>query len=439
MRQPLLILTALAAVTASMAGCQSAPGAATQGTSTSQTLQALGAPRLDREAVVRLSAEALAEAVREGEAKTVSAFVSYADGPDPDPSATREMAKRAIALTGPQAADSADLARIAAGKAHPQVVVQATGVNFPEDEGAHKGAITEWWYLNGHLQAKGGDRYGYEFTLFKVGPILHWAHVAVTDQAGQRFSYSRDWVPAKRVSTPSGRLAIRFGEHALAQAEDGSYKLEGNGGGRRFSLTLNSQKAPLLIGGDGKIEMPEGKDSWYYSHTRLAAVGTLDGQAVTGTSWMDHQWGPFWVTGFKDRWDWFALQFEDNTEYNLFGFRDEKGRGGARHVNQSTPSGRGVSGSRFTMERLDWWKSPLTNMFFTTKWRIALPDSNETVELEATNVNQEVARKTGFLKDPLPNYWEGSMKAVKIRADGTRVPGQAYCEHFGFASPKGPQ
>ena len=61
------------------------------------------------------------------------------------------------------------------------------------------------------------------------------------------------------------------------------------------------------------------------------------------------------------------------------------------------------------------------------------------LELEATNVNQEVVRKGGFMADPLPNYWEGSMKAVKITADGRRVPGQAYCEHFGLKTPAGPR
>lgn len=420
-----------------LAGCQAVTPAATS--RASHAPQALSEARsLDKETVIRLSAEALADAVKGGHAETLAAFTAHADGPDGDPAATREMARRALAALGPADAHS-ELSRIAAGKAHPQAVAQSTGVRFPLDEGAHHSAITEWWYLNGHLQGQDGARFGYEFTLFKVGPVLHWAHVAVTDQKGDRFTYARDFVKPHHAKTPEGNLALRFGEHSLERKADGSYLLVGNGGGRKFSLTLRSKKAPLLIGGDGKIDMPEGKDSWYYSLTRMEGQGTLDGRPVTAVSWMDHQWGPFWVTGFKDRWDWFALQFEDSTEYNLFGFRDEKGRAGVHHVNKSTPTGRGENRIGFDIERLDWWQSPLTRLFFTTKWRLSLPGTGETFELEATNANQEVARRTNFLRDPLPNYWEGSMKAVKITADGRRVPGLAYCEHFGLKAPVGPR
>ncbi len=47
-------------------------------------------------------------------------------------------------------------------------------------------------------------------------------------------------------------------------------------------------------------------------------------------------------------------------------------------------------------------------------------------------------RKTSFLQDPLPIYWEGDMAATKTTADGHQVKGVAYCEHFGFTSPNGP-
>jgi len=213
---------------------------------------------------------------------------------------------------------------------------------------------------------------------------------------------------------------------------------------QRFTLNLAAKKAPLLINGNGKIDMPEGKDSWYYSKTRLETKGTV-GDArgmspVTGVSWMDHQWGPFIVSGFQDRWDWFALQFDDGTEYNLFGFRDRNGNAGARHVNRSGPDGRGTVGSQgFTLDRKAWWQSPASKLHYTTSWLITLPETAETVEVTAEMAEQEVLRKVSFWNDPLPSYWEGTMKAKKRGASGKPVEGVAYCEHFGFKQPTGPR
>jgi predicted secreted hydrolase len=412
-----------------LAGC-GAHGLAGTARAGAQPATLAEASRLDRAGYIKLSSQALAEAVAAGQQDVVAKFVEFADGEDPDPAATREIAK--VGMANPE------LARIAAGGARARFK-QATGIRFPQDEAAHLSAIMEWWYLNGHVEAASKQRYGFEFTLFKVGPLLHWAHVAVTDQKGQRFSYSREWVPPHQAGDDRTKLAVDYAGQALSRLGDGAYQLYGNAGDRKLALTFQSKKAPLLIGGDGKIDMPEGKDSWYYSLTRLETRGTLDGQPVKGLAWMDHQWGPFYVSGFADRWDWFSLQFEDNTEYNLFGFRSANGTGGARHVNVSNPDGSGQHTHTFAMDRLAWWQSPRTKKYYTTQWTIDLPDQHEKAELKATNVDQELWRTVSFLRDPLPEYWEGAMDATKIAANGKRIKGVGYCEHFGFGSPSGPR
>jgi predicted secreted hydrolase len=386
---------------------------------------------MDRAGYIKLSGQALAEAVAAGQQDVVAKFVAFADGEDPDPAATREIAKAAKDATP-------ELARIAGGGARVKLAAKATSIRFPQDEAAHLGAIMEWWYLNGHLKGANQQNYGFEFTLFKVGPLLHWAHVAETDQKGQKFSYSREWVPPHQAADDRAKLAVDYAGQALSRLGDGAYALRGNAGDRKLALSIQSKKAPLLIGGDGKIDMPEGKDSWYYSLTRLETTGTIDGQHVEGIGWMDHQWGPFYVSGFADRWDWFSLQFDDNTEYNLFGFRDANGTGGARHVNILKPDGTGEHTHSFTMDRLAWWQSPRTKKFYTTQWKIDLPDQHESAEVKATNIDQELWRTVNFLHDPLPEYWEGAMDAVKIAPNGKRIKGVGYCEHFGFGSPSGP-
>lgn len=404
---------------------------------------ALEATSLQRADYVTLSAQALAEAIRGRDGATLARFRAFAAGADPDPGATRQIAQQALATSGTAGApaDRAMLREVAGGVAHEPGASGATGILFPRDEGAHLGALTEWWYVNGHLQARSGESFGFEFTMFKVGPLLHWTHVALTDVTGQRFQYSREAIRPSGAIDTVGHLMLRYGDDLLASRADGSYLLAGKTEGGRLDLAMRPEKRPLLINGDGKIDMPEGKDSWYYSQTRVAASGSVDlgtgPMTVSGLTWIDHQWGPFYVSGVRDRWDWFSLQFDDRTEYNLFAFRDRAGKPEARYVNESGADGHGHASREFRMDRLSWWQSPLTQLFYTTNWHLALPATGETVEVGATNPNQELVRPAGAL-DPLPNYWEGDMRATKTLPDGRKVPGVAYCEHFGFAQPQGP-
>lgn len=442
---------AVLALAVLVAGCGSAtPRTAAQPGGFAARAASVDPARLDLATYERLTAEALAEALAEGDVATARRFVTWADGPDPQPASSRAIAKAALgqaraALVNPGLLT--DLQRIAAGEARAVRPADATAIAFPADEGAHAQALTEWWYLNGHLESRGigpwKGRYGYEFTAFKVGPLLHWAHVAITDVKGRKFRYARQFIKPSEAKDGVGKVDLAYGEHSVVATGEGRYALAARFGEERLELALAAKKAPLLIGGNGKIDMPEGKDSWYYSQTRMETRGTVtfDGKAqdVSGLSWIDHQWGPFFVSGFLDRWDWFSLQFEDGTEYNLFGFRDKDGNAGKRHVNRSAPDGRGSVGSTFTMDRLAWWKSPVTGLNYTTKWKIDLPETQESVDVEALVVDQEVARRAQFVRDPLPTYWEGAMKATKRRADGKLVQGQAYCEHFGFKQPVGPR
>ena len=41
--------------------------------------------------------------------------------------------------------------------------------NFPADHWVRDGFKTEWWYFTGHLEAETGEKFGYQFTFFRVG------------------------------------------------------------------------------------------------------------------------------------------------------------------------------------------------------------------------------------------------------------------------------
>ena len=72
--------------------------------------------------------------------------------------------------------------------------------SFPRDHWPHEGYRTEWWYLTGELRTAEGRRFGYQFTLFRVGlrpgrPAqdsdwrsnqLYMGHIAISDIEGRR-------------------------------------------------------------------------------------------------------------------------------------------------------------------------------------------------------------------------------------------------------------
>jgi predicted secreted hydrolase len=430
-------LAALLALT----GCGSLAAAPPAGSPVG--IRALGAdPRaFSRADVIARSADVLAEAARASDDATLARFLSYARGADADPAATRAMAQgaqRQIAgVRGISAAWRAGLAEVAGRKADPVPAPKTAPIAFPRDEGAHWDAITEWWYVNGHLEG-GPERFGYEFTLFRVGPLLLFAHVALTDETGKAFRYVRDWYRPGQTATAKERLDTRYGTERVAATADGAYHLSGTvGNDAGFELDLVSRKRPMLINGDGNIDMPEGKDSRYYSLTRLDSAGTVRigdrSVPVRGLSWLDHQWGPFYVSGFRELWDWFSVQADDGSDYNLFAFRKADGTPVARYVNRLDASGTFRGGERLDFTRDKSWTSPRTGLRYTTAWTLALPDAGEQLKLEAVLPDQEVARLLPFPADPLPQYWEGRMRVQKTQPTGGTVGGVGYAETFGFS------
>ena len=401
------------------------------------------APAADREAYVAGTAEALEAALRAGDARSVEAFVAWAGGADPDPVATRAILARVLTRTaGAGVLSGSAMAwreRLVALSRQGSPKVRSSGakapIRLPVDETAHPRALTEWWYLNGHL-TDGKRRYGFEYTLFKVGPLLRWAHVALTEESAGRFRYLREGIGRREALEATDRLDLAYGPHRFRTTGPDAWSLTGRTDGAQLDLDFTTTKAPMLMNGDGIIDMPEGDFSWYYSRTRLETRGSLllDGRrlAVTGLSWFDHQWGPFYVTGFKERWDWFSVQTDDGTDYNLFGFRNGDGTVVARYANVLDAEGRLTTARAFDLERKAWWQSPRTRKWYTTSWLLALPDRQETIRLDATVPAQELARRVPFLVDPLPEYWEGSMKVAKTGPGGQTTSGVAYCEHFGF-------
>lgn len=321
-------------------------------------------------------------------------------------------------------------------------------VVMPRDEAAHRAPI-EWWYYTGHLVDASGRHYGFELTFFKaypppgmklVGPVpmsalmqkVYVAHFAITDVSRKRFAFAQKstaW--GYQGSSSRERYDVTLADW-FARSVPGSraQRIHADGGGYSIDLTLDPLKPPALNGNPPGIQsMGPGGTSYYVSDTRMKVTGTLGVDCgffgcrdlqVTGLAWHDHQWGDFKMTGYAG-WDWYSLQFNDDTELMLYLIRSKTG-------GYDTAAGTFVArdGHTVHLTAKDFrvtptgatWTSPATGAVYPMGWRVRVPRFGIDVTVEPVMKDQEMNTRstTGIV------YWEGD-----VRARGTRT-GVGYVE-----------
>lgn len=310
-------------------------------------------------------------------------------------------------------------------------------IAFPRDDGPHDVPI-EWWYYTGHLFTEAGDRYGFEYVVFKAerrGILGYASHFAITDNPRGAFAYDqRAALAPPDANTPGERgFDIAVGDWTMAGA-NGDDRLVADLPGYAIDLRLSGEKPPVLHEGDGYIDYGSGSYTYYYSRTRIAIEGTLvvDGVplAVTGEAWFDHQWGDFFSV-IASGWDWYALQLDDGSEVMLYVVRGLEG-GGTR-LDGSLVAADGtatvLTGDDFAIEATGTWTSPTTGGTYPSGWRITIPDKEIELTLTPTLPDQELdtTETTGVI------YWEGEVTVDGTR-DGTPLEGLGYVELTGYAT-----
>jgi len=325
---------------------------------------------------------------------------------------------------------------------------KGTEIEFPRDEGTHKSDSTvtmEWWYVNLHLEdpvtkaqysvmvAFFKKILGHSLRLFDITSVAEskmytgTADGALIDKAGKLdLTYT----------SPAGtdRLQVK-------SSPDGSllpfhYQLDVHGAKMAVSFDLESTKPPLLVGGNGYVQVGNSGNSWYYSLTNLKATGTITLGTrridVVGVAWMDHQWGPFMVSPIPiietDTYEWFSLHLDNGEEYmisNIFDCNDKlqrkKGFGGLGWVLADGSTGDTLD---FTLRRLAFWRAPCGDQY-SAKWQLIEPGRNLDLTITPVFADQTV---------PLPRtsfgqfyFWEGLCSVVG-KIGGKQITGRAFAE-----------
>ena len=329
---------------------------------------------------------------------------------------------------------------------------------FPKDHGSHPAYRTEWWYYTGHLQAKNGRPFGFELTFIrraippddvKTQPSLwsvnhlYLAHFAVTDVAGQRFDFSEKLSRAGlgKSGADESQLRVWIDDWRAEASADpaGSHTLFARDGALALALSLQPTKPVVIHGPDGISRKGggTGQASHYYSFTRLATTGTLTiGQEqfdVTGTGWMDHEFGSADLGQDLVGWDWFSVQLTDNSELMLYRLRRSDGStdpASSGTVVSSNGETRHLSDGDARIEATGTWTSPESKAVYPNKWQLTIPSLELALDLVPLLADQELRTS----RSTQVTYWEGAV-AVSGTKQGRPVKGQGYVELTGYAKP----
>ncbi len=316
--------------------------------------------------------------------------------------------------------------------------------SFPRDYFEHPAFRTEWWYYTGNVRSAEGKRFGFELVFFRQArhrglagnrsvwhiDDLYLAHLALTDIDGQRFFHDRRLNRAgPGIAGASFEKRRIWNGNWSAQWDGEIQTLDAVSDDIRFHLRLTPVK-PAVINGENGVSQKApgaGNASCYISFPRLAVQGEINGQNVTGTAWMDHEWFTHQLAKNQVGWDWFSIQSENGTELMLFELRRKDGsidpyssgtfvdrQGRARHLRASD----------FSLKPLEIWASSKTGAHYPIRWRIEAPALGISLDGAAALPNQEMPAEGHG-----PGYWEGTVSYTGSEH------GVGYLEMTGYDKP----
>jgi predicted secreted hydrolase len=312
-------------------------------------------------------------------------------------------------------------------------------ISFPSDEGRHPGESIEWWYTAGHFTGDNSGTaysfmltyfyypaYGYDgFRILNVSneetgifysetAALNYSIMAedsLNIQATTMGGNSEFWLN----NTGSDDLMIPF-EYILSAESDRN----------KLDLEYESLKPPLILGENGYFQQGESSYTYYYSLTKSQITGTLsiDGmtELVTGTAWIDRQYGTFNPLTEED-YEWFYIQLSNDMDINIYNLftQDRKLPDTVtyRHMSVYVDTVTQYTNHDFEIERLAFNYMPDSIMCYSRSWRLTSTINNIDLIINTNHINSEIQ---------LPfRFFEGSTNVSGV-VNGEEVTGIGFAE-----------
>ncbi|SFU61828.1 Predicted secreted hydrolase [Pseudoduganella namucuonensis] len=322
-------------------------------------------------------------------------------------------------------------------------------LRFPRDYGAHPDYKTEWWYATGWLKTPDGKDLGYQVTFFRSATgndrdnpsqfaphQLIIGHAALSDPSVGKLLHDQRSARAGfgLAYAKTGDTDVKLDDWRMLRAADGSYRVTLAASAFTLELTLAPTQPPLLQGENGYSRKGPGagQASYYYSEPQLKTSGTITRaggrpQAVTGATWLDHEWSTQVLDADASGWDWVGANLDDGGALMAFHIRGKTGGKLWAHATWRDASGKithyAPDQVSFTPQRK--WRSPRTNAEYPVATQLATGATVWHISPLQDDQELDSRRSTGAV------YWEG---AVTVARDGARA-GLGYLELTGYVRP----
>ncbi len=199
-----------------------------------------------------------------------------------------------------------------------------------------------------------------------------------------------------------------------------------------FDLTFSQQGRPFFVFGTGIEPKATVHDitetNYYFSYTRLAASGTItiDGEEfeVTGTTWMDHEYGNFGGGTSDTRVRWLLQDMQLDNGYTLSnagiigeGYKPEIGVSVDAYVTIQNPDGDIYYVASTITPIGELWVSPRTNRGYAQQFLVEIPSFDAEITVTSRLPDQEFAVSGAPIYEGIAAV-EGEMLGEPISGDG---------------------
>ena len=302
-------------------------------------------------------------------------------------------------------------------------------VSLPEDEASHETPV-EWWYFNGFLWDGEGNEYSFHFVTFQSPTLAvgtpHLLHATLGDHGeGQHFAGERPALARRDPDAPSVDIDA---EGWVMRSDGKEYELRFDLGGKSVDLTAISTREPVLHDSTGLVDLGEAGETYYYSRTRMRLDGWIEDangrRAVSGSGWMDHQWGN--ISRLDVGWDWLNLIMDDGSDLMVAVVwqpgQQERVASYATYVMAGGDVVH-VPGDDVDLTATGTWVSPETGIEFPMGWLLEISPLGVDLQLEPVLEQAEFAAGTVLARRLLGGGGNRVGASGRLPRDGPGIRG----------------
>ena len=306
-------------------------------------------------------------------------------------------------------------------------------MSLPLDEAPHETPI-EWWYFNGLLRDDDGSEYSFHYVTFQSRTLLvgtpHLLHATLSDH--EQGTHVAAELPTLAVLEPDAPSVDVAAEGWVMRGDGEGYALGFSLDGSSLDLQGRSRRDVVLHDSTGLVNLGKAGDTYYYSRTRIEYDGWINDAAgrrrVSGSGWMDHQWGD--ISRVDVGWDWVNLHLDDGSDLMVaVVWRPPSQEREAAYATFVSPGGEAihVPSEGVELEATGTWVSQETGIEYPMGWRLVIEPLEVELELEPVLVHAEFA--VGLVLPVV--YWEGAVTASGQR-EGAVLEGRGFVELVGY-------